>query len=191
MIASLDGTVTAISHGQTVIEVQSIGYLVNTTIRTSASLSISQKVKFHTSLVVREDSVTLYGFTDFDELEYFDLLRSVNGVGPKSALAILGELSVEQISEAVMNESDSVFKAVSGIGVKTAKLIVLTLAGKISSSSKSASSNETEAAVSALITLGWSEKQSRDAVTQVATKSMSEKELLKTALQKLSKARKA
>lgn len=191
MIASLDGTVAGIYYSQVVVEVQSVGYLVNTTTKTSSSLAVGQRVRFHTSLVVREDSFTLFGFTNSDELEFFDLLRSVNGVGPKSALAILGELSVEQISEAVVNESDSVFKAVTGIGAKTAKLIVLTLADKVSSSSKSSSNSDAESAISALIGLGWSEKQARDAVTQVTGDAMSEKELLRAALQKLSKARKA
>ena len=191
MIASLDGTLTWISHGQVVVEVQSVGYLVNTTMKTSASLNIGQKVRFHTSLVVREDSFTIFGFTNPDELQFFDLLRSVNGVGPKSALAILGELSVDQISEAVVKESDAAFKAVSGIGAKTAKLIVLTLAGKVSGAGKSPSSNEGESAVAALISLGWSEKQARDAVSQVDNESLNEKEILRSALQALSKARKA
>jgi Holliday junction DNA helicase RuvA len=66
-------------------------------------------------LVVREDSLTLYGFLETLELETFDLLRSVNGVGPKSALSILSSLSVQDIAEAVANESDSVFRSVSGV----------------------------------------------------------------------------
>lgn len=191
MIASLSGTVTEISSGQIVIEVQSVGYLLHTTTSTSSSLSIEQQVRLHTSLVVRDDSLTLFGFLTHSELEYFDLLRSVNGVGPKSALAILNQLSVDQISQAVTSESDSAFKAVSGIGAKTAKLIVLTLAGRVKSTSKGTAPLESEATVSALIGLGWSEKQAREAVSQVSDHSIGEKQLLKAALQKLSKARKA
>ncbi len=191
MIASLTGLVLSSSNGQAVIDVQGVGYLVHSTAQTVGSISEGDKVSFHTSLVVREDAWTLFGFRNKQELEVFELLRSVNGVGPKSALSILNQLSVEQIAQAVSEESDESFKAVSGIGSKTAKLITLTLAGKlVATGSKSTSSSTNESAVSALVGLGWSERQSRDVLQQVGTKDMSDKQLLKAALQILSKARK-
>ena len=191
MIASLTGLVLSSSNGQVVIDVQGVGYLVHSTAQTVGSISEGAKVSFHTSLVVREDAWTLFGFRNKQELEVFELLRSVNGVGPKSALSILNQLSVEQIAQAVSEESDESFKAVSGIGSKTAKLITLTLAGKlVATGSKSTSSSTNESAVSALVGLGWSERQSRDVLQQVGTKDMSDKQLLKAALQILSKARK-
>lgn len=191
MIASLTGLVLSSSNGQIVIDVQGVGYLVHSTAQTVGSISEGVKVSFHTSLVVREDAWTLFGFRNKQELEVFELLRSVNGVGPKSALSILNQLSVEQIAQAVSEESDESFKAVSGIGSKTAKLITLTLAGKlVATGSKSTPSSTNESAVSALVGLGWSERQSRDVLQQVGTKDMSDKQLLKAALQVLSKARK-
>jgi holliday junction DNA helicase RuvA len=191
VIASLTGLVLSSSNGQIVIDVQGVGYLVHSTAQTVGSISQGDSVSFHTSLVVREDAWTLFGFRDKQELEVFELLRSVNGVGPKSALSILNQLSVEQIAQAVSEESDESFKAVSGIGSKTAKLITLTLAGKlVAKGSKGASSSTHESAVSALVGLGWSERQSRDVLQQVGTKDMSDKQLLKAALQVLSKARK-
>ncbi len=191
MIASLTGTVLSSSNGQIVIDVQGVGYLVHSTAQTSASISIGDKSSFHTSLVVREDAWTLFGFETKQELEVFELLRSVNGVGPKSALSILNQLSVEQIALAVSEESDERFKAVSGIGAKTAKLITLTLAGKfVRSGSTNSSSSNSESTVTALVGLGWSERQARDALQQVSAKGMSDKQLLKAALQVLSKARK-
>jgi Holliday junction DNA helicase RuvA len=191
VIASLTGLVLSSSNGQIVIDVQGVGYLVNSRAQTIASISSGDTVRFHTSLVVREDAWTLFGFENRQELEVFELLRSVNGVGPKSALSILNQMSVDQITQAVAEESDESFKAVSGIGSKTAKLITLTLAGKlVGSGSKGASSISSETAVSALVGLGWSERQSRDALHQVGTKQMSDKQLLKAALQVLSKARK-
>ena len=191
MIASLTGLVLSSSNGQVVIDVQGVGYLVHSTAQTVGSISEGVKVSFHTSLVVREDAWTLFGFRNKQELEVFELLRSVNGVGPKSALSILNQLSVEQIAQAVSEESDESFKAVSGIGSKTAKLITLTLAGKlVATGSKSTSSSTNESAVSALVGLGWSERQSRDVLQQVGTKDMNDKQLLKAALQVLSKARK-
>ena len=191
MIASLTGLVLSSSNGQIVIDVQGVGYLVHSRAQTVSSVSLGDSVSFHTSLVVREDAWTLFGFENRQELEVFELLRSVNGVGPKSALSILNQMSVEQIAQAVSDESDESFKAVSGIGSKTAKLITLTLAGKLmGSGSKSAVSSISESAVSALVGLGWSERQSRDALQQVASKDFSDKQLLKAALQVLSKARK-
>ena len=191
MIASLTGLVLSSSNGQIVIDVQGVGYLVHSTAQTVGSISEGVKVSFHTSLVVREDAWTLFGFRNKQELEVFELLRSVNGVGPKSALSILNQLSVEQIAQAVSEESDESFKAVSGIGSKTAKLITLTLAGRlVATGSKSTPSSTNESAVSALVGLGWSERQSRDVLQQVGTRDMNDKQLLKAALQVLSKARK-
>jgi len=191
VIASLTGLVLSSSNGQIVVDVQGVGYLVHARSQTVASSSPGDSASFHTSLVVREDAWTLFGFETRQELEVFELLRSVNGVGPKSALSILNQMSVDQIAQAVSQGSDESFKAVSGIGSKTAKLITLTLAGKlVGSGAKGSASSVSESAVSALVGLGWSERQSRDALQQVGTKEMSDKQLLKAALQVLSKARK-
>ena len=191
MIASLSGLVLSCSNGQIVLDVHGVGYLVNVTAQTAGSVTEGNNVSFNTSLVVREDNWTLFGFETRQELEVFELLRSVSGVGPKSALSILSQLSVEQISQAVSDDSDESFRAVSGIGSKTAKLITLTLAGKIvGSGSISNTSKFSESAVGALVGLGWSDRQSREALQQVVTNEMSDKQLLKAALQVLSKARK-
>lgn len=191
MIASLTGEVLSSSNGQVVLDVGGVGYLVHSTSGVSASLSIGQTVRFFTSLVVREDALTIFGFLESEQLEVFELLRSVSGVGPKSAVAIMAELSVAQIAQAVAQEADQTFRAVSGIGVKTAKLIVLTLAGKMTTGPAGVSSPSSELAVAGLIGLGWSERQSREAVSAVSSSEMSDKELLKAALQILSKARKS
>lgn len=192
MIASLTGLVLSSSNGQVVIDVTGVGYLVHTTSSTVASLSEGQKTSFHTSLVVREDAFTLFGFVSRSELEVFELLRSVNGVGPKSALSILNQMSVEQITQAVAEESDAAFKAVSGVGAKTAKLITLSLSGKMfASATNGAPASQSEKAVYALVGLGWSERQARDAVHQVGNPGMTDKDLLKNALKTLSKAKKA
>ena len=192
MIASLTGMVLSSSNGQVVIDVAGVGYLVHTTSSTVGSVSEGARASFHTSLVVREDAFTLFGFVSKSELDVFELLRSVNGVGPKSALSILNQMSVEQISQAVAEESDAAFRAVSGIGAKTAKLITLTLSGKMAApSSRGAPSNQSETAVNALVGLGWSERQARDAVHEAGNPDMTDKELLKASLKHLSKARKA
>lgn len=191
MIASLTGRVLSTSSGQLVIDVSGVGFFVHTTSNTSSEVTVGQDISVFTSLVVREDAFTLYGFLEKTQQDLFELLRSVNGVGPKSAIAILGELSVDQISSAVASESDATFKAVTGIGAKTAKLITLTLAGKITAPSGTmADSESSEEAVAALIGLGWSERQSREAISRSATAGMSNQEVLKAALKLLAKARK-
>lgn len=191
MIASLTGEVSTSSNGQVVLDVSGVGYLIHSTSAVAKSLKIGQSAKFFTSLVVREDALTIFGFLEPEQLEVFELLRSVNGVGPKSALAILAELGVDQIARAVAEESDQTFKAVSGIGAKTSKLIVLSLAGKMGSHSAQEVGSGFDAAIAGLVGLGWSESESRDAVSKAALPEQSDKDLLRAALQILSKARKA
>jgi len=188
VIASLRGTVSSLGIGTAVVEVNGVGYLIQTTHKAARVLSVGSIASFHTALIVREDAFALFGFTESQELAVFDLLRSVNGVGPKSALAILNDLTVEQISEAVASDSDATFKSVSGIGAKTAKLITLTLADKFGAAS-AGSGAATESAVTALIGLGYQERDSRAAVQAVANSSASEAQLLKLALQQLAKAK--
>ncbi len=189
MIASVSGKVLASTLGAVTLEVGGVGLLVHTTNRIASTMTIGQSATLQTVLVVREDSLTLYGFLDAMELETFDLLRSVNGVGPKSALSILTSLSVAEIADAVASESDAVFRSVSGVGVKTAKLITLSLAGKISGgSSMSASPGTARASVEALIGLGYSEKEAIITVRKVSSPNMSDQDILKLALQHLAKA---
>jgi Holliday junction DNA helicase RuvA len=154
--------------------VNGVGYLLNVTSTTAAGQEIGAEASLLTTLVVREDAMTLYGFLTALEQELFDLLRSVTGVGPKSALAILGSLSTADIASAVALDNDAAFKAVSGIGPKTAKLITVTLAGKLShlvlAKSDAVEPNETDygSVVEALVSLGWPEKSAQDAVREVA-----------------------
>jgi holliday junction DNA helicase RuvA len=191
VIASLTGKVLAVSSGTLVIDVSGVGFTVHTTVDAFSSITAGQELSVFTSLVVREDAFTLYGFLEKQQLDVFELLRSVSGVGPKSALAILGELSVDQIAAAVTSESDATFKAVSGIGAKTAKLITLSLAGKLTSTTTVAGGAQIEQTVSALMGLGWSERQARDAVAQSVRPGVSNEELLKGALKLLARARKS
>ena len=191
MIASLNGTVVAIETGNAVVDVSGVGYLVQVTATTSRSLNLGESVTLFTSLVVRDDGFTLFGFRSPSEQKVFDLLRSVTGVGPKSALAILGDLSVDQISDAVSSEKDSVFRAVQGVGPKTAKLLILTLSGKLVSSagnSVSSGAPDLSAVVSALTGLGWNESTASDAASRasrVLGLNAPSNELLKLALANL------
>jgi Holliday junction DNA helicase RuvA len=151
-------------------------------------MTVGNQITLLTALIVREDSLTLYGFLEPTELVTFDLLRSVNGVGPKSALSILSSLSVQEIADAVASESDAVFRSVAGVGVKTAKLIAVSLAGKLAGDSgRSISSGLTRATVEALVGLGYKEKEATLAVSKVAKPDLSDPEVLKLALQYLAR----
>jgi len=176
VIASLTGTVQSLAASHAVLDVSGVGYLVFITPQTSRDLHLGDSVLLHTALIVREDAFTLFGFATTEELEMFDLLRSVTGVGPKSALAILGQLGSDQVRTAVLSENDAAFKAVSGIGPKTAKLITVTLAGKLTGMPASATGKSATSApkvdlanvIAALQGLGWNERAAAEAVREVA-----------------------
>jgi Holliday junction DNA helicase RuvA len=156
------------------------------------SLGQGDQVELHTAQIFREDSVTLYGFETTDELEMFQLLGTVNGVGPKSALAIIGQLGVSGLQQAVTSADDSMFRSVSGIGPKTAKLIVLSLSGKLVLGEQAAASSDSNV-LAALTNLGYQEKVARAAlqIIQSEHNELSEGELLKLVLAHLSPAKKA
>ena len=191
MISSLTGSVQTIHPNAIVLDVNGVGYFVNVTPALAASVELGSRLLIQTAMIVREDAMTLFGFADQAQLSLFELLRSVSGVGPKSALAICSSLNTDQIFDAVSSEDDLVFKAVPGIGPKTAKLIVVTLAGKVSlSGNKTQSSAPQETVVAALIGLGYNEKAARAAVGS-ASASSSTQELLRAALAALSSTGKA
>ncbi|WP_193510024.1 Holliday junction branch migration protein RuvA [Cryobacterium sp. BB736] len=170
MIASVRGTVLATSGSSVVVEVGGVGLRVAVTPDTALSLRVGSEASLQTALIVREDELALYGFADDEERELFDLLRGVSGVGPKSAMGVLGGLRPAEIAAAVANEDDAAFRKVSGIGPKTAKLIVVSLAGKLTAvrmQSAPASRVPTrvgDSVIAALAGLGWSEKIAAQAV---------------------------
>jgi len=172
MISSLRGTVLVASGATAVIEVGGVGFAVSVTPGHARSLRVGSVAILRTALIVREDDLSLYGFADDDELAIFDLLRGVSGVGPKSALGVLGELSPHDVAVAVNNEDDAAFRRVSGIGPKTAKLIVVSLAGKVSATGQSQAARSTangsvsDNVVIALVGLGWPERVAAQAVEE-------------------------
>lgn len=174
MISSLHGVVLHATSDQVVIDVGGVGFAVAVPADVAHTAAVGEKLLLHTSLIVREDSLSLFGFADRGELEIFGLLISVTGVGPKSALGVLSHLTADQIAEAVTAEDDAPFRRVSGIGPKTAKLIVLQLAGKVqafAAPSKPAAAGGTDVVTqvaAALVGLGWSEKVAAEAAAQTA-----------------------
>ncbi|MGN8551909.1 UNVERIFIED_CONTAM: Holliday junction branch migration protein RuvA [Microbacterium sp. SLM126] len=174
MISSLRGTVVHIEQDALVVEVGGVGLSVAVTQQVARGAHLGEPILLHTSLIVREDALSLFGFEEREELGVFTHLLGVTGVGPKSALGVLSTLTVAQIADAVAADDDAPFRRVSGIGPKTAKLIVVQLAGKITVT-RTTGSGRADAApaipaqvVQALVGLGWSERIAAEAVESVA-----------------------
>ncbi|GAA0960833.1 Holliday junction branch migration protein RuvA [Frigoribacterium faeni] len=171
MISSVRGTVLSASGTSVVVEVGGVGLRVGVTPQVALTVSVGDVARLHTTLIVREDDLSLFGFLELEELEVFELLRSVTGVGPKSAQGVLASLSPAQIAQAVADEDDAVFRRVSGIGPKTAKLIVLSLTGKLdvapSAPTVTAASTTASDVLVALVGLGWSEREAQSAIDTV------------------------
>jgi holliday junction DNA helicase RuvA len=131
MIAQVTGTVLQIGPTSTVVEVGGLGVLALCTPDTAATLRIGERATLATSLVVREDSLTLYGFANHDEREFFELLQTATGVGPKLAQAALSVLSPDDLRQAIATENLVQLVKVPGIGRKGAQRLVIELKDKI------------------------------------------------------------
>ncbi|WP_354154992.1 Holliday junction branch migration protein RuvA [Arthrobacter sp. UYEF6] len=166
MISFLRGTVAHVGLSSAVIDLNGAGMSVNATPQTLSRLRTGEEGKLFTSLIVREDSLTLFGFASDDEREVFDVLLSVSGVGPRLALAVLAVHEPEAIRVAAHTGDSKTFTKVPGIGPKVAGRIVLELAGKLvphGTAGAPGASTPAEAAwkpqvVAAMTSLGWSEK---------------------------------
>ncbi|MEN2740952.1 Holliday junction branch migration protein RuvA [Microbacterium sp. X-17] len=198
MISSLRGTVLHVEADSVVVEVGGVGYAVGVTPQLARSARLGDELRLHTSLIVREDSLSLVGFETREELATFGLLLGVAGVGPKSAIGVLASLTVAQIAQAVADEDDAPFRRVSGIGPKTAKLIVVQLAGKLAPVAEPTTAAPARAGtivaqvVQALVGLGWSERVAAETAESVAgdAADASVPVLLRLALAQLGPARK-
>lgn len=198
MISSVRGLVLSSLGSTIVIEVGGVGLALQVTPSTALSARVGTESMLSTTLIVREDSLTLYGFDSAEELAVFELLVAVTGVGPKSALGVLAVLTPNQIAQAVAAEADGVFRKVSGIGPKTAKLIVVSLAGKLAVTAgtpvgaRTPESRSVAAGVqAALVGLGWPERVAAQAVDETLAEASAEAgvaTILRLALARLSPA---
>ncbi len=189
MIASLRGNVLSATLNSVVLDVSGVGYLVQVTPALALSVAKGQSLELLTAFIVREDAFTIFGFETAEELSTFDLLRSVTGVGPKLALSIIHQLGVEPLRDAVASEDDSAFKSVSGIGPKTAKLLVVTLAGKLAGGNTGKTANADVDIIAALVGLGYQSKVAEEAVkvARKANPTAPNEAVLRAALQGLAR----
>ncbi|WP_346623228.1 Holliday junction branch migration protein RuvA [Blastococcus montanus] len=183
MIASVHGRVAAVGPDGAVVEVGGIGLSVQCTPGTIARLQVGEAARLATSLVVREDSLTLYGFTDDDERQLFELLQTANGVGPRLAQAVLAIHPPREVRRAVSTADVKALMQVPGIGKKGAERLILELRDRLGSTSTDTSLDGPAPAglppvtpvapwrdqlTSALVGLGWSAKEAETAVGQLA-----------------------
>ncbi|SNV50063.1 Holliday junction ATP-dependent DNA helicase RuvA [Chryseobacterium taklimakanense] len=167
MIYSLKGTVQELTPTYTVIDVNGVGYYVGISLQTSEKLNLGKETFLFTQQIIREDANLLFGFHTSSEKEMFNLLISVNGVGPVSALIMLSSLNNVEIGNAVLSGNSGLLQRVKGIGAKTAERIIVDLRDKVQKFSTEEKNNSVsvnnkvkEESLSALEVLGISKKMS-------------------------------
>ena len=171
MIATLRGRVASVRLDAVVLEVGGLGLLAYATPATLAGLRVGEQGELATSLVVREDSLTLYGFAGADERDVFETVQTVSGVGPRLAMAMLAVHTPDGLRRAVAAEDLTALQRVPGIGRKGAQRIVLELADRLGAPTVSGPAGSTAPAdrrdevVEALVGLGWNLRAAQDAVT--------------------------
>lgn len=194
MISYIIGDVRAINEEDFIIENNNIGYQIKTSLSTLALIELNNQYKIYTSLQVREDDMSLYGFYSEEELEMFLLLISVSSIGPKNGITILSSLGVEEIKIAIANNDiDSLTKA-KGVGKKTASRIILELmdkvklmpmADKANTDLTAVKNDDMEVAKEALVNLGYSQNDISQVLSQLKDMDLTLEQLIKESLKRL------
>jgi len=189
MISSITGKVKSITANSLVVEVGGVGVLLQVPTRVASSMQVGEQVSFHTYLIVREDALILYGFSELVDREFFELLLSVTGIGPKVAQSILANSGAASIAAAITSSDLKSLESVPGLGKKGAQRLVLELKDKAPAfvdgkvNKNLSLSNQVE---NALQGLGYSAKESNSMLRQVMSnekiEGLSTAQILKLAL---------
>ena len=189
MIAFLSGKIILKRDKFAIIETAGVGYKVFLNRQTLLKLpEISENIKLFTFHDIKEDKSDLYGFLSYDELEFFEILNDIHGVGPKAALeiSVLGPL--DKIKDKILDQDEKIFAGIPGIGAKRASSIILELTGKIIGPAKAGSRpGGTDDAEDTLVSLGFSKQQAKDALSRVASDIKKTEDRVKLALKFLGK----
>jgi holliday junction DNA helicase RuvA len=172
MICYLRGKIKIKMRGYVILDVRDVGYKVHVNDLILGGLAVGQEAEFYIYHHVKEDISALYGFIQLNHLEMFELLISVSGIGPKSAMGILAVADIEQIKDSVAKSDSSLLTKVSGIGKKTGERIVLELRGKVDAvlsdiGAKAGAVSASGEEIDALMALGYSMIQARDALKEI------------------------
>ncbi|MFV0462041.1 MAG: Holliday junction branch migration protein RuvA [Nostocoides sp.] len=180
MIASVRGEVLHAGLDRVIIEVGGVGLLVHTTPAAATTCRTGTSIQLATTMVVRQDALTLFGFAEADERDMFETVQTISGIGPRLALAMLAVLSPDEVRQAVTGGDLAALVKIPGVGKKSAERLVLELRDKVGMPLGGANSGSTpapgassghpwrEQVTEALVGLGWSAKQAADAVDAVA-----------------------
>ena len=187
MISYVSGKVSEKSARFVVIDVHGLGYKVFATDDTLRQLKLSTETKLRTYHIVREDAQDLYGFLDEEDLKLFELLLSVPGIGPKTALNILNVATPETLRRSITSNETAYLTKISGIGKKTAEKIVLELKEKLGAGEGGTTLKEEADALEALKSLGYSHGEAREALKNLPKEIVSTSDRVKHALKLLGK----
>jgi holliday junction DNA helicase RuvA len=188
MIGSISGTVRHKDLHELLVDVSGVGYKIFSTTDTALEAAEGQEIFLWTYLAVRENALDLYGFLDKETLHVFELLITISGIGPKTALSILNVASPEMLRQAVANDDTTYLTKVSGIGKKNAEKIVLELRDKLvtSSADKRGNLRAEGDVMEALLSLGYNDRDIRDVLKKLPKETGNTAERVKAALKILS-----
>jgi len=194
MISYIIGDIRAIGEDFFVIENNNIGYKIKSSLSTLALVELNNEYKIYTSLQVREDDMSLYGFYSKDELEMFQLLTSVSSIGPKNAIGILSTMDVDEIKIAIVNSDIEALTKAKGIGKKTASRIILELMDKVSALAIEKPSiskvipqknEDIDVAKEALLNLGYQQNDIARVLKELKDMDLTLEEIIKESLKRL------
>ncbi|MDO4661705.1 MAG: Holliday junction branch migration protein RuvA [Tissierellia bacterium] len=200
MISYIIGDIKYTTEDYIIVENNNIGYMIKTSLNSLRDFEINNEYKIYTSMQVREDDISLYGFSTKEELEMFNLLILVSSIGPKNAIKILSTLSINDIKNAILTNDINTLTKAKGVGKKTASMIILDLKdsikklGFVIDSEKDSNSydnyvenGDNEAAFDALINLGYPRNDIKDVFHKLDTKNMSLEEIIRESMKMLGK----
>lgn len=189
MIAHLNGRLVEKNPTNVIVECNGVGYFVKISLHTFSELKSEENIKIFTQFIVREDAHLLYGFATLEEREVFNLLISVSGIGPNTAILMLSSMSPAEIANAIQTEDVRSIQAIKGIGAKTAQRVIIDLKDKMmkvewNEPTNIFASNNTNRfdALTALIALGFDKKNAEKALDKISTGAESVEELIKASL---------
>ena len=194
MIAQLSGTVASVGLDSIVVVVSGVGFDVKVVPTYAQQVRVGDELTVATSLIVREDSLTLMGFETADQRDVFTILQTVSGIGPRIALGALGVLSPDDLRRAVRDHDLSTLGKIPGVGKKSAQRMVLELGeklgqpahlGKVGTGATVAMGAVEEDVVAALVSMGWKQSQAQAAIDTLGGQGLGASDLLRAALLKL------
>lgn len=191
MIARLEGIIVHIGEKFLIIDVSGVGYKLYVTGETISATALGDHMSFWVHTAVRENSIDLFGFRNTNEMSFFELLLEVSGIGPRSALSILGIAPINTLKRAIATGDTGYLNKVSGIGKKTAEKIIVELRDKLQDYKQEGDTEESlrdeSDIVEALKSLGYSQNEARDALKKVPSTTLGTNARIKEALQILGK----